>query len=114
VRYSLQIPGSVHNIPRHPEKLLPKFDPETSRLLEDHIKKFILAMRLMTVQYEDIVCIMFPYTFENSASTWYFNRSIGSITRYTKFQKDFLVKFVEEITTGALMDELFTATISPK
>jgi hypothetical protein len=51
-RDALAIPGWLHNLPRHPEKLLPKFDPETSGLPEDHIKKFILAIRLMNVQHE--------------------------------------------------------------
>jgi hypothetical protein len=32
----------------------------------------------------------------------------------TKFQKDFLDKLAEETTTGALMAELFTATMSSK
>jgi hypothetical protein len=94
--------------------MLPKYDPETSGLPEDHIKKFILVIRLMNVQHEDVVCILFPYMFENSASTWYFNFPVGSITSWTKFQKDFLDKFVEETTTGALMAELFTATMTPK
>jgi hypothetical protein len=31
-----------------------------------------------------------------------------------KFQKEFLYKFVEENTTGALMAELFTASMSLK
>jgi hypothetical protein len=31
-----------------------------------------------------------------------------------KFQKDFLDKFAEETTTGALMAELFVATMSSK
>jgi hypothetical protein len=68
----------------------------------------------MNVQHEDVVCRLFPYTFENSSSTWYFNFPVGSITSWTKFQKDFLDKFAEETTTGALMAELFTATMSPK
>jgi hypothetical protein len=68
----------------------------------------------MNVQHEDVVCRIFPYTFENSASTWYFNLPVGSITSWTKFQKDFLDKFVEETTTGALMAELFAATMSSK
>jgi hypothetical protein len=83
-------------------------------LPEDHIKKFILAIRLMNVQHEDVVCRLFPYTFENSTSTWYFNLPVGSITSWTKFQKDFLDKFAEETTTGALMAELFAATMSSK
>jgi hypothetical protein len=68
----------------------------------------------MNVQHEDVVCRLFPYTFENSASTWYFNFPVGSITSWTKFQKDFLDKFAEETTMGALMVELFTATMSLK
>jgi hypothetical protein len=31
-----------------------------------------------------------------------------------KFQKEFLEKFEEEMTTGALMAKLFTATMSSK
>jgi hypothetical protein len=65
----------------------------------------------MNVQHEDVVCRLFPYTFENLASTWYFNLPVGLITSWTKFQKDFLDKFVEETTMGALMDELFIATM---
>jgi hypothetical protein len=108
------IPGQVHNLPRHSKKLLPKYDPETSGSPEDHIKKLILTIRLMSVQHEDLVCRLFPYTFENSASTWYFNLPVGSITNWTKFQKDFLDKFAKETTTRALMDELFVVTMTPK
>jgi hypothetical protein len=68
----------------------------------------------MNVQHEDIVCILFPYTFENSASMWYFNLPMGSITSWMKFQKYFLDKFSEENTTGALIDELFAATMTSK
>jgi hypothetical protein len=83
-------------------------------LPEDHIKKFILVVKLMNVQHEDIVCRLFPYTFENSASTWYFNLPVGSITSWMKFQKYFLDKFAEETTTGALMVELFATAMSSK
>jgi hypothetical protein len=97
--YDLEILGQVHNLPQHPEKLLPKFNPEIIGLPKDHIKKFILAIILMNVQHEDVVCRFFPYTLENSSSTWYFNFFVGSITSWTKFQNDFLDKFVEETTT---------------
>jgi hypothetical protein len=69
---------------------------------------------LMNIQHEDVVCRLFPYTFENLASTWYFNLLVGSITSWTKFQKDFLDTFAEETTMGALMAELFTTTMSLK
>jgi hypothetical protein len=68
----------------------------------------------MNIQHEDVVCRIFPYTFENSASTWYFNLRVGSITSWTKFQRDLLEKFVEEITRGYLMVELVTATMISK
>jgi hypothetical protein len=111
---TVAIPGRVHNLPRHPEKLLPKYYLETSGFPEDHIKKFILAIKLMNVQHEYVLCILFPYKFENSSSTWYFNFPIGSITSWNKFQKDFLDKFIEETITGSLMAELFVATMTPK
>jgi hypothetical protein len=68
----------------------------------------------MNIQHEDVVCRFFPYTFEKSASTWYFNLLVGLITSWMKFQKDFLDQFVEETTTGGLMDELFATTMSSK
>ena len=68
----------------------------------------------MNVQHEDVVCRILPYTFDNSASTWYFNLPVGSITSWTKFQKDFLENFVEETTTGDLMAEFFVTTMSSK
>jgi hypothetical protein len=45
---------------------------------------------------------------------WYFNLPVGSITSWTKFQKDFLDKFAEETTSGDLMDEFLIATMSSK
>jgi len=76
----LAIPGRIHNLPRHPKKFLPKYDPETSGSPEYHVKKFIHAIRLMHVQHADVVCGLFLYMFENLDSTWYFNLPIGSIT----------------------------------
>jgi hypothetical protein len=113
-RDALALPGRLHHFPRHPKKLLPKFDPETSSLPKDHIKKFILAIRLMNVQHEDVVCILFPYTFDNLTSTWYFNLPVGSINSWTKFQKYLLDKFAKEMTIGAMMTQLFDATMGPK
>ena len=33
-----------HNLPKHPDKLLPKFDPDDKGLVENHIDKFISAV----------------------------------------------------------------------
>jgi hypothetical protein len=54
-RDALALPGPLHHLPKHMEKLLPKYDLETSGSPEDHIKKFILSIQLMNVQHEDVV-----------------------------------------------------------
>jgi hypothetical protein len=113
-RDSLALPCRLHHLTRHLENLLPKFDPETSGLLKDHIKKIILAIMLMNFQHEDVVCHFFPYTFDNLASTWYFNLPVGSINSWIMFQKYFLDKFTEEMTIRALMAQLFVTTMGPK
>ena len=38
------VPGLQHNLPKHPDKLLPKFDRDDKELAENHIDKFILAV----------------------------------------------------------------------
>jgi hypothetical protein len=61
------VPGALHDMPKHPEKFLPKFDPDSKYFSSNHIKNFMLAVRLMNVRHEDVVCKLFPYTFENKA-----------------------------------------------
>jgi hypothetical protein len=70
---AVSVPGPQHPLPKHPEKWLPKFDPDSKQIVEYHIKKFMLAIRLRNVEHEDVVCRLFPYTFEGNASTWYFS-----------------------------------------
>ena len=74
------MPGNQHPLPKHPEKLLPKFNPELKEPTEDHVKKFMLAVQLLDVEHKDVVFGLFPYTFEGKASTWYFSLTTGSIT----------------------------------
>jgi hypothetical protein len=38
--------GPQQPLPKHPQKWLPKFDPDSKQSVEDHIKKFMLAIRL--------------------------------------------------------------------
>ena len=35
---AIMVPGAQHPLLKHPEKLLPKFDPVNDVTLEDHIK----------------------------------------------------------------------------
>ena len=63
------IPGDAHALPRHPEKILSSFDLDKKDPTEDHIHKFMLALRLMNVEHEDIVYKIFPFTFEGKDMT---------------------------------------------
>lgn len=61
---AISIPISPNGLPRSLEKLLPKLDPDKDILPDDHIKQFMLTLRIMNVQHEDVVCRLFPYTFQ--------------------------------------------------
>jgi hypothetical protein len=100
-------------LPKNPERLLPKYDHDTSRTPKDHIQNSFLVVRLMNVQHEDVVCRLFPHTFENKSSTWYFNLAAGSITSWEAFQKAFLDKFGENVSTIDLMEKLFSLSMGP-
>ena len=66
------IPGQLHKFPKNHEKWLPRFNPDDRIPVEDHIKSYMQAIRLRNVIHEDVVCRLFPYSFEGQASTWYF------------------------------------------
>jgi hypothetical protein len=103
---ALNLAEPLHEMPRKPEKLLPKFDPDRPGSPEDHIKNLFLATHLLNVQHEDVVCRIFPYTFVGRASTWYFNLPPNSITSWEDFEKDFIGKFGERKTIISLYKEL--------
>lgn len=60
--------------------MLPKFDPERADTADNHIHPFFLAMRMLGVADEDVVCCLFPFTLIGAASTWYYGLRIGLIT----------------------------------
>ena len=76
------VPDIQHPMPKHPEKLLPKFDPDNDVTPKDHIKQFMCLLRLMDVEHEYVVCKLFPYTFVAQASTWFFSLGAGSIASW--------------------------------
>ena len=83
----------MHDLPKHPEKVLPRFDPRKGVSVEDHLKGFYLDFNLLNVGYEDVVCRIFPYTFEPKAYSWYFSLKANSIVNWDGFEKAFLGKF---------------------
>jgi len=63
--------GDQHDLPKHLEIFFPKFYLDNKEYPEDHLNKFMLSVNIMKVEHEDVVCHLFPYTFEGRASTWY-------------------------------------------
>jgi hypothetical protein len=106
--------GPQHPLPKHPEKWLPKFDPDSKKITEDHIKKFMLAVRIHNVEHEDVVCRLFPYTFEGNASTWYFSQQSHTIVSWEKFESCFLEKFRDDKSLEVLVMELSSLRMNPK
>ena len=100
------VPGPQHLLPKHPKKILPKFDPDNDVTPKDHIKQFMLSLRLLDVQHEYVVCRLFPYTFVVQASTWFFSLDVGSIASWKQFETSFVNQFRDDRTSGMLVLEL--------
>jgi hypothetical protein len=111
---SIAVPGAQHPLPKHLEKWLPKFDPDSEQIAEDHIKKFMLAIRLHNVEHEDVICRLFPYTFEGNASTWYFAQQPHTIMSWEKFESCFLEKFGDSKPPKFLVMDLSSLRMNPK
>jgi hypothetical protein len=108
------VPGTQHPLPKHLEKWLPKFDPDSKQIAEDHIKKFMLAIRLRNVEHEDVVCRLFPYTFEGNASTWYFSQQPHTIVSWEKFESCFLEKLGDGKPPEVLVMDLTNLKMNSK
>jgi hypothetical protein len=111
---AVAIPGPQHPLPKHLEKWLPKFDLDSKQIVEDHIKKFMLAIRLRSVEHEDVVCRLFPYTFEGNASTWYFSQQPHTIVSWDRFESCFLEKFGDNKSPEVLVMELSSLKMNRK
>ena len=49
----------LNELPKHPEKVLPRFDLGKGVSAEDHLQGFYLDLHLLNVEHEDVVCIIF-------------------------------------------------------
>lgn len=111
---ALAIPGDLHPLPRHLKKVLSKFDLNKKESIEDHVKQFMLDIRLLNVEHEDVVCSLFPFTLDGKASTWYFSLTPGSIHSWDYFQTTFLGKFEDNKTSAKLVLEFSKIKMDPK
>ncbi|CAF4200395.1 unnamed protein product, partial [Adineta steineri] len=103
---AVTVPEAQHPLPKHPQKLLTKFDPGNDITPEDHIKQFMLSLRLSDVQHEYVVYILFPYAFVGQASTWFFSLAPGSIASWKQFETAFISQFGDYKTSRMMVLEL--------
>jgi len=68
----------------------------------------------MNIEHEDVVCSIFPYTFEGKASTWYFYLREGSITNWNDFEITFTKKFRDDKSTTVPVLELSRVKMDAK
>ena len=99
---------------QHPEKLLPKFDPDNDVSPEDHIRQFMVSLRLMDVQHKDVVCRLFLHTFVRKASTWFFSLTAGSIASLQQFETTFLTQFRDDENYGVLFLEISRKSLTKR
>ena len=102
-RTTINLAPPLHDFPKHPEKDLPNFDPEKVIFVEDQLQSFYLALEILAIEHEDVVCRLFPHTFEAKASTWYFGLQANSIVDWDNFVRVFKGKFGSQRTTTTLM-----------
>lgn len=55
----IAIPGDQHDLQKHSERWLPKYNPYGPIIVEEHVKQFMLSLKLGVVQNEDQVCKLF-------------------------------------------------------
>ena len=74
----------------------------------------MLAIRPRSVEHEDVVCRLFPYTFDGNSSTWYFAQQTQTIVSWDKFETCFLEKFGDDKSLEVLVMELSILKMNPK
>ena len=74
----------------------------------------MLDIRVRNVEHEDVVCRLFPYTFEGNASTWYFSQQPHTIVSWEKFESCFLEKFGDGKPPEVLVMDLSSLKMNSK
>ena len=98
----LNLNPPLHDLPKHLEKDLPKFDTGKGISAEDHLQSYYLAVELLGVQNEDVVCRIFPQAFEKKAAAWFASLQAISITNWNPFERVFKCKFGNKRTIATL------------
>ena len=102
-RTPLNLAAPLHALPQNDEKELPKFDPGKGISVDDHLQSSYLDLELLSMEHEDVICRMFPCTFEAKAYAWYFGLQGNLIADWDSFVRVFKGKFGSQRTTATLM-----------
>lgn len=62
--------GPLHPFPTHPQKWLPKFNPDDGLWAKEHIDNFMLFINLKEVVEEDAVVRLFSYSLQGLVGSW--------------------------------------------
>lgn len=73
----------------------------------------MLAINLNGVVEEDCVVILFPYTLEGPAGSWYFSLKKTSITSWDIFEEQFFIKFGDDCVATTLINHLSNLKVNP-
>ena len=57
--------------------------------ISQHIRKYDFLLFLLDIQYEDVVCRLFPFTFEGKVSNLYFVLPVNNIHGWSNFKRNF-------------------------
>lgn len=114
VFYAIFVHGAHHPLRKHLEKIIPKFDPNNDVLLEDHIKQFMISLRLMNVGNEDVVCRLFSDVFVGKESMQFFSLIARSIRYWKQFETTFLTQFGDDKTPRVLFLDISRIKINKR
>lgn len=103
----------LHSLPKHPEKWFPKYNINDGLPAKENLDNFMLVINLNGFYKEDVVCKLFPYTFEGSMGSWYFSSPSRSITNWDTFEEQFLNKFGHDRTITTLINQFSNLKTSP-
>lgn len=110
----LTLSDVLHKMPRHPKKLLMKYDPAKAVKVEDHLDNSYLYLQILEVRYDDVTCRLFPCTLDDRAIVWYNSLPPNSIQNWKGFKNLFLENFADDKTPSMLLKELVNMKMEPK
>jgi len=108
------VPGQTHDLPRHLEKYITKFDLDRKNSAKEHLLRYKMKLETLQVEHEDVTCKLFSYSLEGKASSWFCNLAFGSITRWDQLERMFITKYGIKKTPSAIVRELSTIKMNHK